>query len=43
MSFNNRFEPPTIDELDEESTCTYDKYCEGEFNCEPCKYNKGDE
>lgn len=43
MSFNYRFEPPFGDELDYETPCTYDKYCEGEFDCEFCKYNKGDD
>ena len=41
MSFDRRFELPNFNE-DLETTCTYDKYCEGEFDCEDCKF-KGDD
>lgn len=45
MSFNYRFEPPTVAELEDMMycECPYDTYCEGEFDCEPCKYDKGDD
>lgn len=41
MSFERRFELPTASDWDVESECTYDAYCNGEFDCESCKY-KGD-
>lgn len=43
MSFNYRFEPPTINELNAKDIyCPYDSYCEGEFDCEPCRHNRGE-
>ena len=41
MSFDRRFELPNFNE-NLETTCTYDKYCEGEFDCKDCKF-KGDD